>query len=215
MPAAAVHGKLTPPDRRRRATSAHAERGPARPLEDSPIRPQRFDRSMPRDTGPRVNDRITIRFVRLIDAEGNNVGEVPTEEALRMAQDAGLDLVEVNAKSRPPVCRIMDFGRYKYEQNKKAHESKQKQHRSKLKTVRLRPKTDPHMLEIRVAMAREFLERGDKVQLMILFRGREMVHQELGIAHCNEVAKRLEDIAKVEQPPRMEGRRMSMMLGRK
>jgi translation initiation factor IF-3 len=170
---------------------------------------------MPREEGPRVNDRITIRQVRLIDHEGNNLDLIATSEALRMAQEAGLDLVEVNAKSRPPVCRIMDFGRYKYEQNKKAHESRQKQHRSKLKTVRLRPKTDPHMLEIRVAKAREFLERGDKVQLMILFRGREMVHQELGIAHCKEVAKRLEDIAKVEQMPRMEGRRMHMMLGRK
>ncbi len=170
---------------------------------------------MPRDVGPRVNDRITIRRVRLIDHEGNNHAEIDTQEALRMARDAGLDLVEVNSKSRPPVCRIMDFGKYKYEQSKKAHESRQKQHRSKLKTVRLRPKTDPHMLDIRVAKAREFLERGDKVQLMILFRGREMAHQELGIKHCEEVAKRLEDIAKVEQWPRMEGRRMSMLLGKK
>ena len=170
---------------------------------------------MPRDMGPRVNDRITIRQVLLIDGEGTRVGIVPTEQALRMAQEAGLDLVEVNAKVRPPVCRIMDYGRYKYEQSKKAHESRQKQHRSKLKTVRLRPKTDPHMLDIRVAKAREFLERGDKVQLMILFRGREMVHQELGIKHCEEVAKRLEDIAKVEQAPRMEGRRMHMLMSKK
>jgi translation initiation factor IF-3 len=170
---------------------------------------------MPRDIGPRVNERITIRRIRLIDHEGENHAEIETFDALRMAREAGMDLVEVNAKSHPPVCRIMDFGRYKYEQSKKAHESKLKQHRSKLKTVRLRPKTDPHMLEIRVAKAREFLERGDKVQLMILFRGREMAHQELGINHCKEVAKRLEDIAKVEQHPRMEGRRMSMMLGKK
>jgi translation initiation factor IF-3 len=170
---------------------------------------------MPREQGPRVNDRITIRRIRLIDHEGTNHGEIDTFEALRMAREAGLDLVEVNAKSRPPVCRIMDFGRYKYEQNKKAHESRQKQHRSKLKTVRLRPKTDPHILDIRTAQAREFLERGDKVLLMILFRGREMAHQELGIKHCEEVARRLEDIARVEQSPRMEGRRMSMLLGRK
>jgi translation initiation factor IF-3 len=170
---------------------------------------------MPRDVGPRINNRITIRQVRLIDHEGKNHDVVETADALRMAREAGQDLVEVNAKSRPPVCRIMDFGRYKYEQNKKAHESKAKQHRSKLKTVRLRPKTDPHMLEIRVKKAREFLERGDKVQLMILFRGREMVHQELGFKHCQEVAARLEDIAKVEQAPRMEGRRMHMMLGKR
>ena len=165
--------------------------------------------------GPRVNERITIRQVLLIDDEGKKIGIVDTSEARRLARERDLDLVEVNSKARPPVCRIMDYGRYKYEQSKKAHESKAKQHRSKLKTVRLRPKTDPHMLEIRVAKAREFLERGDKVQLMILFRGREMVHQELGIKHCNEVAKRLEDIAKVEQPPRMEGRRMHMLLGKK
>ncbi len=170
---------------------------------------------MPRDSGPRVNDRIRIRQVRLIDQNDQNIGVVPTDEAKRMARDAGLDLVEVNARSSPPVCKIMDFGKFKYEQNKKARESRAKQHRVQLKTVRLRPKTDPHMLEIRVKKAREFLERGDKVQLMILFRGREMAHQELGIKHCNEVAKRLEDIAKVEQPPRMEGRRMHMLLTRK
>jgi translation initiation factor IF-3 len=151
----------------------------------------------------------------LIDDEGKRVGLVPTEQALAMAVERGMDLVEVNAKSRPPVCRIMDYGRYKYEQNKKAHEAKARQHRQKLKTVRLRPKTDPHMLEIRVAAAREFLERGDKVQLMILFRGREMAHQEIGIKQCEEVALRLADLARVEQAPRIEGRRMTMLLGKK
>ncbi|MFV1960162.1 MAG: translation initiation factor IF-3 [Planctomycetota bacterium] len=170
---------------------------------------------MPREMGPRVNDRITIRQVMLIDAEGKKIGVIDTTQALGMAREAGLDLVEVAATSRPPVARIMDYGRYKYEQSKKAQESKKKQHQSKLKTVRLRPKTDPHMLDIRVAKAREFIERGDKVQLMILFRGREMAHQELGMRHCNEVAKRLEDIARVEQYPRMEGRRMTMLLSRK
>jgi translation initiation factor IF-3 len=170
---------------------------------------------MPRDTGPRVNERITIRQVRLIDAENVNHGVVARDDALRRAAEAGLDLVEVNSNTRPPVCRIMDFGKFKYEQNKKARESKAKQHRAQIRTVRLRPKTDPHMLDIRVKKAREFLERGDKVQLMILFRGREMAHQELGIRHCEAVAKQLEDIGKVEAPPRMEGRRMSMLIGRK
>ena len=170
---------------------------------------------MPAQKGPRVNDRITIRQVTLIDGEGTRIGVVDTSQALMMAREAGLDLVEVAPNVRPPVARMMDYGKYKYEQSKKAHESRQKQHRSKLKTVRLRPKTDPHMLDIRVNKAREFLERGDKVQLMILFRGREMAHQELGMKHCNEVAKRLEDIARVEQYPRMEGRRMTMLLSRK
>lgn len=140
---------------------------------------------------------------------------MPTEQALQMAQEKGLDLVEVAPNVRPPVCKIMDFGKYKYEQNKKAHDSKVKQHKTKLKTVRLRPKTDPHMLEIRVTAARDFLVRGDKVQVMILFRGREMAHQDIGVAQCYEVAKRLEDIAKIEQSPRTEGRRMSMLLTKK
>jgi translation initiation factor IF-3 len=165
--------------------------------------------------GPRINDKIRIREVRLIDHEGKQVGVVPTEQALQMAQEAGLDLVEVAPTVRPPVCKIMDFGKFKYEQNKKAHESRAKQHKTRLKTVRLRPKTDPHMQDIRLAAAREFLSRGDKVQVMILFRGREMAHQELGIAHCQEFAKRLEDIAKVEQAPRTEGRRMVMLLTKK
>ena len=163
---------------------------------------------MPRDMGPRVNERITIRQVMLIDAEGKKVGVVDTPRAMDMAREAGLDLVEVADNARPPVCKIMDYGKYKYEQSKK-------QHQSKLKTVRLRPKTDPHMLEIRVEKARQFLERGDKVQLMILFRGREMAHQEMGMRHCKEVAKRLEDVARVEQEPRMEGRRMTMLMSRK
>ncbi len=165
--------------------------------------------------GPRVNERITIRQVMLIDHEGKRIGVVDTPQALEMAREVGMDLVEVAPNSRPPVARILDYGKYKYEQSKKAHESKKKQHQSKLKTVRLRPKTDPHMLEIRVEKAREFISRGDKVQVMILFRGREMVHQELGMKHCREVAQRLADMAKVEQEPRMEGRRMTMLMSRR
>jgi translation initiation factor IF-3 len=166
-------------------------------------------------TGPRINERIRIREVRLIDAEGKQVGVVPTEQALQMAQEAGLDLVEVAAAMRPPVCKIMDFGKYKYEQNKKAHESRVKVHKTKLKTVRMRPKTDPHMMTIRLAQARDFLMRGDKVQIMVLFRGREMAHQDISYAQCQEFAKRLEDIAKVEQHPRTEGRRMIMIMTKK
>jgi translation initiation factor IF-3 len=153
--------------------------------------------------GPRINERIRIREVRLVDEEGKQVGIVPTEQALQMAQEKGLDLVEVAPNVRPPVCKIMDFGKYKYEQNKKAHESSRKQHKTKLKTLRMRPKID---------QAREFLERGDKVLVMIQFRGREMAHQEIGVAQCHEFAKRLEDICRVEQSPRTEGRRMSMLL---
>ena len=166
-------------------------------------------------SGPRTNDRIRVPEVRVIGPEGEMLGVLETREALRLAREKDLDLVEVNPKAAPPVCKIMDFGKFKYEQNKKAHESRAKQHKTRLKTVRLRPKTDPHMQDIRLAAAREFLARGDKVQVMILFRGREMAHQELGIAHCQEFAKRLEDIAKVEQAPRTEGRRMVMLLTKK
>jgi translation initiation factor IF-3 len=194
--------------------TAPAVREPDDPVEVHVIRP-RFDRTLPQDRGPRVNERITIRQVMLIDAEGKRVGVTPTEQALMMAVEAGLDLVEVAPTARPPVCTIMDFGKYKYEQNKKAHESRQKQHRSKLKTVRLRPKTDAHMIEIFVARAREFLERGDKVQVTIMFRGRELAHQDIAIRQCHEVGKRLEDIARVEQSPRLEGKRMHMLLSRK
>ena len=168
---------------------------------------------MPRESGPRINERITIRQVRLIDSENVNHGVVSRDDALRMAQEAGLDLVEVNSNSRPPVCRIMDFGRYKYEQSKKARESKAKQHRAQIRTVRLRPKTDPHMLDIRCKKAREFLERGDKVQLMILFRGREMAHQELGLDLLKRVAADVEEIGKIENMPKLEGRQMVMMIG--
>ena len=170
---------------------------------------------MPRELGPRVNERITIRQVMLIDHEGQRIGVVDTPRALEMAREVGMDLVEVAPNSRPPVARILDYGKYKYEQSKKAHESKKKQHQSKLKTVRLRPKTDPHMLDIRVEKARVFIERGDKVQIMILFRGREMVIPMMLPRHCKEVAKRLADVARVEQEPRMEGRRMTMLMSRK
>jgi translation initiation factor IF-3 len=170
---------------------------------------------MPPERGPRVNERITIRQVQCIDETGKNIGVVPTERARALAEEAGLDLVEVAPNARPPVTRIMDYGKYKYEQSKKAHDSKAKQHRSKLKTIRMRPKTDPHIFEIRVAKAREFLERGDKVQVMILFKGREMAHLEMGQKHCEDMAKALEDIARVEQWPRMEGKRMSMLMSKK
>jgi translation initiation factor IF-3 len=189
--------------------------GSAPPPEIVSILRSRYDSSMPQDRGPRVNERITIRQVMLIDAEGKNLGIVATEQALRMAQEAGLDLVEVADRARPPVCKIMDFGKYKYEQAKKAHESRVKQHKSKLKTLRLRPKTDPHILDIRVTAAREYLLRGDKVAVMIQFKGRELSHPEMGQAHCSEFAKRLEDVARIEQFPRLEGKRMTMLLGKK
>ncbi len=165
----------------------------------------------PAVTGPRINDKIRLREVRLIDHEGKQMGIVPTHQAMAMAQEAGLDLVEVAPNARPPVCKIMDFGKYKYEQNKKAPPT----HRQKLKIIRLRPKTDPHILGIRCNQIREFITRGDRVQVEVRFRGREMAHQDIGRAMLEQIIKATEDIAKVDSRPRTEGKNMGMVLSKK
>ena len=139
-----------------------------------------------------MNDRIRVREVRLIDAEGKQVGIVPTEEARRMATEVGMDLVEVAAEARPPVCKIMDFGKYKYEQKKKTHAGK-KVHHARLKEVRLRPKTEDHDYDVKLRRAKEFLSKGDKVQLVLMFRGREMAHQDRGRRLLERMVHDLQD----------------------
>ncbi len=138
---------------------------------------------------------------------------VPTQEAQRLAQEAGLDLVEVAPQGRPPVCKILDYGRFKYEQKKK--QTKSKSASSVLKELRVRPKIDSHDLEIKIRKAKEFLDAGHKVQVTCLFRGREMAYQNLGRDVLMKVVEALEEIARVERDPRMEGRRMNILLGRK
>jgi len=160
-----------------------------------------------------VNERIRAREVRVISHEGNQIGVFPRDEALRMAQDAGLDLVEVAPDARPPVCRILDFGKYKYEQKKKARGTKKGG--SQMKELRLRPKTEEGDLLTKTKRAREFLEEGDKVMFTVLFRGRELARQDLGTDVLARIVRMLEDVAKVERPPSMEGRRMHMTLARK
>lgn len=160
-----------------------------------------------------MNERIRAREVRVIGPEGSQIGVFPRDEALRMARDQDLDLVEVAADARPPVCRILDFGKWKYEQKKKTKGAKKGG--TKLKGVRLRPKTDKGDLETKTAHAREFLEEGDKVQFTVIFRGRELARQDLGIDLLKRVAEMLSDIAKVEKEPSMEGRRMHMTVVRK
>ena len=152
-----------------------------------------------------------MREVRLIDAEGRQVGIVATLDAMRMAQEAGMDLVEVAGEARPPVCKVMDFGKFKYEQKKKHHHT----HKTKLKEVRLRPHTDEHDYNVKLNRARSFLEKGDKVQLVLMFRGRQMVHKEIGRRLLERMVVDLQDIAKVERAPKQEGRRMSMLLSHK
>ena len=159
-----------------------------------------------------MNEQIRISPIRLIGAEGEAHGIVPTSQALEMAREAGLDLVEVSATERPPVCKIMDFGKFKYAQSKKAH---QKTHQQKLKEIRVRPKTGEHDVETKIVQARKFLEHNDKVQVNVLFRGREMQHIEEGQRVMNQVLEALQNDCKVESPARMEGKRMVALLAPK
>ncbi len=158
---------------------------------------------------------IRIPQIFVIDDEGNQLGVMATKDAQRMAREKGLDLVEVAPNQRPPVCRIMDYGKFKYEAKKKAQSSKRKQHQVHLKEVRVRPKIAQGDLEVKVRRAREFLEKGDKVQITCLFRGREMAHQEVGLDVMRRFFEMIEDIAKVEREPQREGRRMKMVVSRK
>ena len=157
-----------------------------------------------------MNERIRVREVRLIGAEGEQLGVTSPEAAMELAREAGLDLVEVAPNANPPVCRIMDYGRYKYEQKKKS--GKGKGHSAALKEVKLRPRTDSHDLEFKLRNARRFLIEGDKVKITIMFRGREIVHRELGHKQLRVVQEMLGNLAAVENPPRMEGRFLSMIL---
>jgi translation initiation factor IF-3 len=159
-----------------------------------------------------VNERIRVREVRVIGADSEQLGVMSPEEALQKAREAGLDLVEVAANSKPPVCRIMDYGRYKYEQKKKRSGQNKKAHSATLKEVKLRPGTDLHDLEFKLNNARRFLMEGDKVKITVMFRGREMVHTYRGREQLDQVLQHLSPLAKLENAPRMEGRFMSMIL---
>jgi len=164
----------------------------------------------PERDSTRVNERIRVREVRVIGAEGEQLGVMPPEVALEQARELGLDLVEVAANSRPPVCRIMDYGRYKYEQKKK--KGGKQGHSATLKEVKMRPGTDQHDLDFKLNNARRFLMDGDKVKVTVMFRGREMVHTSRGRDQLKLVLEKLGPIAKMENAPRMEGRFMSMIL---
>ena len=163
--------------------------------------------------GPRVNERIRVREVRLIDSDGSQLGVVPTDAALAKAKDKGLDLVEVAADSRPPVCKIMDFGKHKYEAKLKKRQAAKKQHKVVTKEVRMRPKTGEHDFQVKLKQAKRFLEKGYKVQVNILFRGRERMHGDIAKSHCDRIAEELKDLCRVEVAPKMEGYRMIMVLG--
>jgi translation initiation factor IF-3 len=164
--------------------------------------------------GPRINRAIRVPEVRLIDEDGAQLGVVPTMQAMEMARQKDLDLVEVAANAMPPVCKLMDYGRAKYEQTKKEREAKKHQHAVELKELRLRPGTDDHDVDVRARSARRFIEEGHKVRLLVRFRGREAAHPEIARGKIDRIVKSLKDIAVVEQGPMMEGRAMFAVLAR-
>ncbi|MDY0357555.1 MAG: translation initiation factor IF-3 [Sedimentisphaerales bacterium] len=164
--------------------------------------------------GLRVNGGVKADTIRLIDEEDNQVGVVRKDDALARAREVGLDLVEVAPTSDPPVCRIMDYGKWLYQQKRRMRDShkKSQHHVATLKEIRLRPETDTHDLEIKVKHAREFLEKGHKVQFTVMFRGRQMLHKEHGYDLLTQVTETLGDLAKVERPSMMSGRRMTLLV---
>lgn len=163
----------------------------------------------------RINHRIKVTPIRLIDQDGEQVGIIPTPEAFDRAREVGLDLVEVSPNAKPPVCRIMDYGKFKYEQSKKDKIAKKKQHTAQLKEMRYRPKIDEHDYAFKTKHVREFLESGSKVKAFVFFRGREMAHQELGRRVLDRLSADMEDVANIDVKPIMEGRKMNMILAPK
>ncbi|TMJ69488.1 MAG: translation initiation factor IF-3 [Alphaproteobacteria bacterium] len=162
--------------------------------------------------GPRMNEDIRVREVRLIDHTGTNVGVVATTDALAKAVEAGLDLVEISPDANPPVAKILDYGKYKYQEQKKAAEARKKQKVVEIKEIKMRPSIDDHDYDVKMRSIRRFFEEGDKVKVTLRFRGRELAHQELGWQVLQRVKADTEPISKVESEPRMEGRQMVMVL---
>ena len=170
---------------------------------------------MAENKGLRINEQIRVREVRLIDDKGDQKGIVPTIEALKMAKEQELDLVEVAPQANPPVCKILDYGKYRFEQEKKLRDSKKNQKQLKLKEIRMQPKIGSGDLDFKSKHVQEFLNEGNKVKVTIRFRGRELAHTELGYDVLKEVLKRLDDEYVIEKQPAMEGRFMSMTLSPK
>jgi translation initiation factor IF-3 len=162
-----------------------------------------------------VNEQIRATRVRLIGTDGSQVGVISLEDARRAAQDAELDLVQVSPDADPPVCKLMDYGKYRYKQKRKLHQARTKSHATHIKEIRLHPKTSQHDIDYRLEHARQFLSRGDKVLISVVFSGREMAHVEVGGELLEKVAAQMEADAKIEMAPKREGRRFTMMLAPK
>jgi translation initiation factor IF-3 len=186
--------------------------GPSGPPSGSFPRPRRGFFPPPNKDEHRINERIRVPQVRLIDEKGEQVGVVPTFQALQMARDRGLDLMEVSPNASPPVCKICDYGKFKYEKKKKEHEAKKKQTVIKVKEIQLRPQTEEHDLEYKFKNIRQFLEDGDKAKITILFRGREITYVDQGYKIMRDLADKVKDIGIVEATPKLEGKKLIMIL---
>jgi translation initiation factor IF-3 len=174
----------------------------------------RDDRRRPQ-SGLRINNRIRVPEIRVIRDDGEQLGVLPTHEALRLAEERGLDLVEISPRAFPPVCKIMDYGKYKYEQSKKKQQARKHASTVETKEIKFRPKTEGHDMDFKVKHVRRFLEGGNKVRLAVVFRGREITHPQTGMNVLNRVVEATTDIAGVEVTPNMEGRRMVMIIAPK
>ena len=173
------------------------------------------NRTIAQDKKQRVNNEINAPEVRLVADDGEQLGIVSLETALQVADEAGLDLVEIAPMADPPVCKVMDFGKFKYQEQKKAHEARLKQKQVQVKEVKLRPGTDENDYQIKLRNLKRFLDEGDKAKVTLRFRGREMAHQELGMRQLERIRADLEEIGVVEQMPKMEGRQMIMVIAPK
>jgi len=171
-----------------------------------------FTPGPPKITGPRANDQIDSATVRLIGADGSNHGIVDISSAIEIAQEEGLDLVEISPNADPPVCKVLDYGKYKYEAQKKANLARKRQKTQDVKEIKMRPGIDVHDYDVKLRAINRFIEEGDKVKVTIRFRGREMAHQELGMRVLERIQGDIDDIAKVESMPKMEGRQMTMVV---
>ena len=163
-------------------------------------------------TGPRMNEDIRVREVRLIDQTGHNVGVVAIAEALARANEAGLDLVEISPDAKPPVAKILDFGKYKYQEQKKAAEARKRQKIVEIKEIKMRPSIDDHDYDVKMRAMQRFFEEGDKVKITLRYRGREMAHQEIGTKLLDKIKNDVAELAKVEQDAKFEGRQVVMVL---
>ena len=165
--------------------------------------------------GPRVNNDIEEVEVRLIDETGENHGAVETDKAIAMAKTAGLDLVEISPNATPPVCKILDYGKYKYEAQKRKNEARKKQKIIEVKEIKLRPNIDNNDFTVKMKQVKKFIDNGDKVKITLRFRGREMTHQALGVTVLDRVKEDTEELCKIETMPKLEGRQMVMILAPK